>query len=232
MTAPYQNRQEAGRLLARSLEKCADRDDVLVLAVSCGGVLVAVEVAEVLSEPLDMIVIQQFSAPMHDAWQADRMMGAVVSGGTLVFNNEVVDALQLPAREVEQAVAFARRNLIHKEQACRGTRPFPDIRGRAVILIDDCIETAATMRVGIEAMKRGEAKRVTVATPVGSACMCRQLAREADELICLWQPNCSLVSYAYRDFPLVSDEEARTLLESYRQKQRAWSERTFANQKM
>ena len=232
MTVPYQSRQEAGQLLARSLWEYADRDDVLVLALSCGGVLVAVEVAEVLSAPLDLLVIQLISAPIHDAWQSDRVKGFVVSGGMLILSNEVVAALQLPVREIEQAIAFARRELSHKERACRGARPFPDIRGRTTILVDDSIEIVATMRVGIEAMRRGEAKRVTVATPAGSACACRQLAREADELICLRQLNCSLEPRSYQDFPLVTDEEARALLEVCVQKQRAPIDRALVNQRM
>lgn len=230
MTVLYQNRQEAGRLLAAALEKYADRNDVAVLALSCGGMPVAVEVAEFLSAPLDMLVIQPISVPMHDAWQGDRTMGTLTSGGALILNSEVVDALHISDREVEQAVAFAHKELNDKERASRGIRPFPDIRGRIVILVDDSIETVAAARAGIEAMRLREAKRVTVSAPVGAACVCQQLARDADELICLRQLDCAFVPRLYGDSPLVTDEEAHALLEQTSQNQRVRGEGALANQ--
>lgn len=221
MTAQYQNRQEAGRLLARSLGEYAGRDDVLVLALSGGAVPIAVEISEALSAPLDVLVVRQIRVPWHDAWQADQAMGAVASGGIRILNSEVVNALHLPVREIEQAVAFAYGELIDKERSCRGGRPFPDVPGRTVILVDDGIETVVTMQAAIEAMRACGSKRVIVATPVGCASGCQQLARQADEVICLRQLNGTGTSVPlfYRDFPLVTDEEVRALLDGLVQKQ-------------
>lgn len=221
MTAPYQNRQEAGRLLARSLGEYAGRDDVLVLALSRGGLLVAVEVAEVLSAPLDLLATQQVRVPQHDAWQMERAMGAVASGGIRILSSKVLDALHLPQQEIDQAVAFANGELIGKEVACRGVRPFPDVHGRTVILVDDGIETVLTMQTAIEAMKACGSGRVIVAAPVGCASGCQQLARQADEVICLRQLNCATPPSFYRDFPLVTDGEVRALLDGLVQKQRS-----------
>ncbi|KAB2890185.1 MAG: phosphoribosyltransferase, partial [Kofleriaceae bacterium] len=41
----YRNRRHAGEVLARTLERYRDRDDVVVLALPRGGVPVAFEVA-------------------------------------------------------------------------------------------------------------------------------------------------------------------------------------------
>lgn len=213
MTALYRNRQEAGQLLARSLGEYAGRDDVLTLALSCGGVPVAVEVAEVLSVPLDMLVTQQISVPWHDAWQGERPMGAVASGGVRILDGKVVDALKLPPQEVEQAAALARTELANKERACRGGHPFPAIRGCIVILVDDGIETASPMQAAVEAMRARGGMRVIVAAPVGCISACEQLAQQADEVICLRQVNCSTVPLFYRDCPRITNEEVHALLD-------------------
>ena len=213
MTPLYQNRREAGQLLARSLEDYAGRDDVLVLALSCGGAPVAVEVADVLSAPLDMMVIQQISVPQHDAWQTERSMGVVASRGVSILYAEVVDAVKLPSEEIEQAVAFAHKELISKERAYRGLRPPPDVGRRIVILVDDGIETVCPMRAAIEALRTCGAARVIVAAPVGSSAGCEQLARQADEVICLQKLNCSMIPLFYRDFPRVTEEEVHALLD-------------------
>src|ERR1700680_5150714 len=48
----FRDRREAGRLLAQHLAACANRPDVLVLALPRGGVPVAYEVARALHAPL------------------------------------------------------------------------------------------------------------------------------------------------------------------------------------
>jgi predicted phosphoribosyltransferase len=50
----FRDRREAGRQLARVLAEYAGRPDVLVLAIPCGGVPVAYEVARDLGAPLDV----------------------------------------------------------------------------------------------------------------------------------------------------------------------------------
>jgi putative phosphoribosyl transferase len=52
----FANRAEAGRSLAWRLEKYDNRNDVVVLAISRGGVPVAVEDAEGLHAPLDLLL--------------------------------------------------------------------------------------------------------------------------------------------------------------------------------
>jgi predicted phosphoribosyltransferase len=205
--------------LARSLGEYAGRDDVLVLALSRGGVLVAMEVAEVLLAPLDVLVIQQIGVPWHDAWQGDRAMGAVASGGVRFLSSEVVDAFHISVQEIEQAVTCAQSEMLRQERALRGGCPFPEVSGRIVILIDDGIEALVPMQAAIEGMRACGAARVIVAAPAGSASGCQQLARQADEVICLRQLNCTSVSGFYRDFPLITDEEARAILDGIAQKQ-------------
>ncbi|MDP1992158.1 MAG: phosphoribosyltransferase family protein [Syntrophales bacterium] len=52
---PFQNRSDAGRILAESL-KHYQGSDVLVFAIPRGGIPVAVEVAKKLGSKLDIIV--------------------------------------------------------------------------------------------------------------------------------------------------------------------------------
>jgi hypothetical protein len=54
---PYHDRTEAGRYLAQRLAGYAGRPDVLVLALPCGGVPVAYEVARALGAPLDVFFL-------------------------------------------------------------------------------------------------------------------------------------------------------------------------------
>ena len=171
------------------------------------------DVAEVLSATLDMLVTQQIRVPWHDAWQGERPMGAVASGGVRILDAKVVDALKLPPQEVEQAAALARTELANKERAWRGGCPFPESRGRIVILVDDGLETASPMQAAVEAMRARGGMHVIVAAPVGCISACEQLAQQADEVICLRKVNFSTAPLFYRGCPRNTDEGVHALLD-------------------
>jgi putative phosphoribosyl transferase len=55
----FRDRRHAGKLLAETLGKYANRPDVLVLALPRGGTPVAYEVARALHAPLDVFVVRK-----------------------------------------------------------------------------------------------------------------------------------------------------------------------------
>src|SRR5690348_7264142 len=85
----YQDRHEAGRVLADQLMSYRDRPDTLVLGLARGGVPIAAEVASRLHAPLDVFVVRKLGVPQ---WP-ELAMGAVASGGGLVLNDGLVDRL-------------------------------------------------------------------------------------------------------------------------------------------
>ncbi|MGT2502126.1 phosphoribosyltransferase family protein [Bradyrhizobium guangxiense] len=84
----FQDREDAGRQLARALVKYKSRHPV-ILALPRGGVPVAAEVAESLEAPLDLILVRKIGTPM----QPELAMGAVVDGEqpVIVRNQDVID---------------------------------------------------------------------------------------------------------------------------------------------
>lgn len=61
------------------------------------------------------------------------------------------------------------QELHRREKVYRGTRPWPILKGRCVILVDDGLATGATMRAAIKAVKQHEAGKIIMAVPVASA---------------------------------------------------------------
>src|SRR6266849_1700956 len=147
MTMRFRNRSEAGRTLAAKLMAYADRDDVLVLALPRGGVPVAFEVAQALRAPLDVFVVRKLGSPGYP----ELAMGAIASGGTRVLNEELVRELRLDDALIDRVAAREEAELVRREQAYRGERPPPDLRGRTVVLVDDGLATGATMRAAVAA---------------------------------------------------------------------------------
>jgi putative phosphoribosyl transferase len=70
------------------------------------------------------------------------------------------------------------------------------------------------MRAAIAAVRKAGAARVTVALPVAPKETCDELATEADDLRCLWQPDWfQSVGACYRHFPQVTDAQVRNAME-------------------
>lgn len=211
---PFENRREAGVLLARSLAAYADRDDVLVLGLPRGGVPVAAEVARALRAPLDVLLVRKLGVPGHE----ELAMGALASGGTRVLNDAIVRELSIEPAAIERATAVQRAELERRERAYRGHRPPLELADKTVIVVDDGIATGATMRAGVAAMRAGTLgprgpARVVVAVPVAPPETVALLRREADEVVALGTPAAFLaVGRWYRHFPQISDDEVRALL--------------------
>ena len=94
------------------------------------------------------------------------------------------------------------------EARYRGVRPPVDVSGRVVVLVDDGLATGSTMRAAVAAVRTLQPARLVVAVPVGAEGACRDLAGEADEVVCAWLPKTfHAVGAAYLDFGQVTDDE-------------------------
>jgi putative phosphoribosyl transferase len=205
----FRDRSEAGRLLAERLHGYTGRDDVIVLALPRGGVPVGYEVAKALGAPLDVFVVRKLGVPGHE----ELAMGAIASGGVLVLNEEIVRVLGISDSEIEGVVAAALHEVERREEAYREGRPFPDLAGRTVILVDDGLATGSTMRAAALAVRKHDPAHVLVAVPVAAAETCEEFERDVDEVVCAVTPRpFRAVGIWYEDFSQTSDEEVRELL--------------------
>jgi predicted phosphoribosyltransferase len=205
----FANRAAGGRRLAKALKHYRVQDGVLVLALPRGGVPVGLVVARALRAPLDIFLVRKLGVPGHE----ELAMGAIASGGVRVLNHDVIDSLQIPAQTIEQVAAAEQRELQRREQAFRGDRRLPLIRGRSVILVDDGLATGATMRAAIEAVREHGPDRIVAAVPVAPPEVCAALARAADEAVCCETPEPFLgVGRWYQEFPQLEDDDVRRLL--------------------
>lgn len=205
----FADRRQAGALLAERLSHYAGRDDVLVFALPRGGVPVGYEVARYLNAPLDVCVVRKLGVP----GQEELAMGAIASGGTLVLNESIIEALNIPRRTIESVEARERRELEWRENEFRGELPVADVQGKIVVLVDDGIATGSTMKSAVESLRGRSPSRIVVATPVAPATVDSDFQEIADEIVCLIKPEpFHAVGLWYEDFTPTTDPEVRDLL--------------------
>lgn len=215
---PFSDRAEAGRLLAVELATRKLPHDVVVLALPRGGVPVGLEVAKVLHAPLDVVVVRKLGVP----WQPELAMGAIAGGSVQVVDEELIADLRISRREVDAAVEKEKVEVERREKLYRSGRPAPDLRGKAVLLVDDGLATGSTMLVAARYVRALKPAKMIIGVPVGSREACERLEKEADELVCLATPDLFMaVGEWFRDFRQVSDAEVQRLLEESRQQRQS-----------
>lgn len=206
----FQNRTTAGQALADRLLAYANRSDVLVLGLPRGGVPVAFEVAQALHAPLDVFLVRKLGVP----GQEELAMGAIASGSIKVLNHDIIEALHLSEAEIDRVTARQQQELERREQLYRQNRPFPQLRDRTVILVDDGLATGATMRAAVKAIQLQQPAAIVVAVPVASPETQQELATQVDEIVCVETPTpfYSVGSW-YAEFPQTTDTQVRELLQ-------------------
>ena len=209
MSARFQNREEAGRILAAKLMLYANRPDTLILALPRGGVPIGYEIARALNLPLDVIIVRKLGVPGHE----ELAMGAIASGGVRVLSRSVIESLRIPPDSLEAVEKREALELMRREATYRGNRQPASVKGKTVILVDDGVATGSTMRVAISALREQHAGRIIVATPVAPPTVRWEMEALVEDFVALVMPEDFFgVGQWYGDFTQVSDDTVYELL--------------------
>jgi predicted phosphoribosyltransferase len=209
--APFADRADAGRRLAREL-KASTLQRPVVYALPRGGVPVAAAVAAALNAPLDLVLVRKIGAP----GQPELAVAAVVDGdmAEVVINDRIAAAVGADAEYIAAAKARALAEIERRRAVYLRGRASINPEGCDAIVIDDGVATGATALAAVRALKRRRAQRVIVATPVAPPDAIARLAAHADQVICLEQPEWFAgISAFYDDFHQLEDDEVVQLLD-------------------
>jgi len=208
-TLVFEDRAEAGGILARKLLRYRDQNP-LILALPRGGVVVGYEIARALHAQLDVIVARKLGAP----GQNELGIGAIAPGNVRVLDAQAVRYLGISEAQLKQITARETEEMNRRLLLYRGSRPLPDVRGKTVILVDDGLATGVTALVAITSLRQQHPRRLVVAVPVCASETAERLRSEVDELICASMPPIfRAVGLWFRNFDQTTDREVVDLLD-------------------
>ena len=209
----FTDRADAGRRLAHRM-KTHRGEDVVVLGLPRGGVVVAYEVALALGAPLDVVVVRKLGVP----YQPEVAMGAIGEDGVRVIDEDTVAHAGITEDELAAIERRERALLDTRVAHYRAGRERVDLTGRLALIVDDGMATGATARAACQVARRLGAARVIAAVPVASCGAIRAMT-DADEVYCLAAPHPFVaVGSAYDDFSPTTDEEVVVLLDLARRR--------------
>jgi putative phosphoribosyl transferase len=209
-TRVFKDRAEAGRWLGKKLIQ-STFPDAMVLAIPAGGVPVACEIARDLKLSMDLMIVRKVQIPSDP----EAGFGAIGPDGEVIFNENLLRRLRLTEEEINQQVEEAGKVVAARNQLLRRGDLFPQVKDRAVILVDDGLASGFTMTEAVRFIKKKGAKKIIVAVPTGPMESINRLLPIVDEIYCLnirtFFPFA--VAEAYENWYDLTDQEVMAMLE-------------------
>ncbi len=206
----FKDRCDAGHRLGKKLLRYKDRHP-LVLALPRGGVPIAYEVARILDSPFDVLLVRKIGVSRDP----ECVVGAIVDGSPPQLVG-IGRAGARPGGDSDELRRETERQLGEIERRRRlylGDRPHAQVKGRVVIVVDDGINTGATMRAAIRGLRRQSPARIVLAVPVAGSDALEDLSGEVDDMVCLISsPQIEALSHYYEDFHQIHDNQVADLL--------------------
>ncbi|MCD4668853.1 MAG: phosphoribosyltransferase [Actinomycetia bacterium] len=205
----FKDRREAGRRLARKLMRYKG-SNTMVMAIPAGGVPVADEIAKALQLPAELVIVRKIQLPDNP----EAGFGAVGPYGEMILNEPWVAQLHLAEYEIIAQKKKTIDNIKKRDQIFRKGRPYLDLKGKTVILVDDGMASGYTMLAAIGFTRRLESSKVITAVPTASNKTVDFILPQVDELVCLnvRRGYYFAVADAYKNWYDLDDEEVLSII--------------------
>ena len=208
----FRDRKEAGTILARKLLKYKGTDG-LVLGIPTGGVPVAAELAKALSLPVELVILRKIQIPHN----TEAGFGAVAPDYKVLINEDLLSMLNLSQKDVEHQIQLTIDTIKKRNDLLRKGLPFPSVKNKIVIIVDDGLASGYTMLSAVEFLRRHEPKKIVVAVPTGSKRTVDFILPNVDELICLNIRSgfTFAVADAYENWYDLTDNDVISILQEF-----------------
>lgn len=208
----FRDRTEAGKRLATALAEFKGQD-VVVLGIPRGGVVVADEVARALGAPLDVVVTRKIEAP----GEPEYALGAVTQEGEVIVDKQAAESLGASQEYLDAQIRLKRAEVAERTVKFRGNAPYPNLGNKVVIIVDDGIATGSSVEAAVMSVRKRRPKEIVVAVPVAPKDAVETLTGDGTRVVCLETPGPFLsIGEFYSFFDQVEDDEVSRIMDGNR----------------
>ena len=214
----FKDRDDAVKQLMGALPvELLRANETVVIGVSEGGVYFADQIARKIDAQMDILLTEPIVAPNN----SEVAIAMVSETEEVVMHKALVDAF-----DISEDFVYSEAQRKYDEEVLgyvyryRKGKELVSLKGKYVVLADECIETGLTMMAALKSVIAREAKNIYIATPILDRSVYENLLTVCDGVFCPHKIRDYIsVEYYYEYFEKTSFEEILQMVEAYEKRQ-------------
>jgi len=210
-SAYFEDREDASKQLIETLPiELFSNNETVVIGVSEGGVYFADRISKAINAQMDILLTEPILAPNNP----ELAIAMVSETEEVVMHKALIDAF-----EINEDYVYGEANRKYEEEVLsyvykyRKGKDLISLKGKYVILADECIETGLTMMVALKSVIAREAKNIFIATPVLDKGVYQNMLTVCDGVFCPYKIQDYIsIEYYYKNFERLKFEEISSMV--------------------
>ncbi|MDR4511929.1 MAG: hypothetical protein MRJ93_09535 [Nitrososphaeraceae archaeon] len=214
----FQNRQSASELLFSIIKSKVNEfrfEDVLILGIPRGGVIIGDILASKFGYQFDILIPRRILSP----FDRELSLGAIMKDNTIYLNTPLMKTLgitqsYLNLEKEKQLREIKKREILLGEQIESNK-----INRKDIILVDDGVATGSTLIVSSRWIRKFNPKSLIILVPVCPKSVFKLLMKEVDHIESIIIPstkNFTTVEMFYQKFEQIEFDVLINILKKYR----------------
>jgi len=206
LNAYFENKEDAAVKLIETLPlKLLQNNETVVIGVSEEGVYFADKIAKATEAQMDILLTEPILAPNNP----ELAIAMVSETEEVVMHKALIDSF-----DISEDYIYSEAHRKYEEEVLayvykyRKGKELVSLKGKYVVLADECIETGLTMMVALKSVIAREAKNIYIATPILDKTVYENLLSVCDGVFCPHKVQDYIsIEYYYKDFETLDFEE-------------------------
>ncbi|MCF6205990.1 MAG: hypothetical protein L3J47_03730 [Sulfurovum sp.] len=210
----FENRKDAAAQLIETLPlELLRANETVVIGVSEGGVYFADQIARAVDAQMDILLTEPILAPNNP----EVAIAMISETEEVVMHKALIDAFDINEDFVyNEAQRKYDEEVLSYVYRYRKGKDLLSLKGKYVVLADECIETGLTMMVALKSVIAREAKNIYIATPILDRTVYENLLAVCDDVFCPHKIQDYIsIEYYYKVFLRPDFDEILQIVESY-----------------
>jgi len=207
----FKDKEDAARQLIDALSMgLLDEQETVVIGVSEEGVFYASKIAKALNVPMDILLTEPILAPNNP----EVAIAMISETQEVVMHQALVDSFG-----INEDYVYSEAHRKYEEEVLgyvykyRKGNDLVSLKGKYVVLADQCIETGLTMMVALKSVIARGAKNIYIATPLLDNSVYENLLSVCDGVFCPHKIQDYIsIEYYYENFEKLTFEEIETII--------------------
>lgn len=208
----FSDRESAAKMLIDTLPaELLRENETVVIGISEGGAYLADKVADALNAQMDILLTEPIIAPNNP----ELAIAMISETEEVVMHKALIDSF-----DISEDYIYAEANRKYEEEVLsyiykyRKGKDLVSLKGKYVVLVDECIESGLTMMVALKSVIAREAKNIYIATPILDISVYENLIAVCDGVYCPYKIQDYIsIEYYYKNFEKPSFSEISEIIQ-------------------